>query len=179
MTLRAFAVQLIAFLSIAVAMPASAGTHDAVQTTWRLLDYIAVDYTEAVSGGEVTNELEYAEMQEFSASVAERMAALPANAHRAQLVAEAEALVESISTKVEPAVVARDARRLASELIAAFPVPLAPEAAPDLARGAALRRPAARAGRAREGPRRGPRSFLPAFAFLACSALDRFRIDFG
>ena len=80
MTLRAFAVQLIAFLSIAVAMPASAGTHDAVQTTWRLLDYIAVDYTEAVSGGEVTNELEYAEMQEFSASVAERMAALPANA---------------------------------------------------------------------------------------------------
>ena len=59
MTLRAFAVQLIAFLSIAVAMPASAGTHDAVQTTWRLLDYIAVDYTEAVSGGEVTNELEY------------------------------------------------------------------------------------------------------------------------
>ena len=138
MTLRAFAVQLIAFLSIAVAMPASAGTHDEVQTTWRLLDYIAVDYTEAVSGGEVTNELEYAEMQEFSASVAERMAALPANAHRAQLVAEAEALVESISTKVEPAVVARDARRLASELIAAFPVPLAPEAAPDLARGAAL-----------------------------------------
>ncbi len=138
MTLRAFAVQLIAFLSIAVAMPASAGTHDAVQTTWRLLDYIAVDYTEAVSGGEVTNELEYAEMQEFSASVAERMAALPANAHRAQLVAEAEALVESISTKVEPAVVARDARRLASELIAAFPVPLAPDAVPDLARGAAL-----------------------------------------
>ena len=138
MTLRAFAVQLIAFLSIAVAMPASAGTHGAVQTTWRLLDYIAVDYTEAVSNGEVTNELEYAEMQEFSASVAERMAALPANAHRAQLVAEAEALVESISTKVEPAVVARDARRLASELIAAFPVPLAPEAAPDLARGAAL-----------------------------------------
>ena len=138
MTLRAFAVQLIAFLSIAVAMPASAGTHDAVQTTWRLLDYIAVDYTEAVSGGEVTNELEYAEMQEFSASVAERMAALPANAQRAQLVADAEALAEAISAKVEPAVVARDARRLASELIAAFPVPLAPEAAPDLARGAAL-----------------------------------------
>ena len=138
MTLRAFAVQLIAFLSIAVAMPASAGTHDAVQTTWRLLDYIAVDYTEAVSNGEVTNELEYAEMQEFSASVAKRMAALPANAQRAQLVADAEALVESISAKVEPAVVARDARRLASELIAAFPVPLAPEAAPDLARGAAL-----------------------------------------
>ncbi len=138
MTLRAFAVQLIAFLSIAVAMPASAGTHDEVQTSWRLLDYIAVDYTEAVSGGEVTNELEYAEMQEFSASVVERMAALPANAQRAQLVADAEALGEAISAKVEPAVVARDARRLASELIAAFPVPLAPDAVPDIARGAAL-----------------------------------------
>ncbi|KZX86309.1 iron permease [Erythrobacter sp. HI0019] len=138
MTLRAFVGQLIAILAMAVAMPASADTHEEVQTSWRLLDYIAVDYIEAVEDGKVTNELEYAEMQEFSASVAERMAALPANAQRAQLVAEAEALVEAISAKVEPAVVARDARRLASELIAAFPVPLAPDAVPDIARGAAL-----------------------------------------
>ena len=138
MTLRAFVGQLIAILAMAVAMPASADTHDEVQTSWRLLDYIAVDYIEAVEDGKVTNELEYAEMQEFSASVVERMAALPANAQRAQLVADAEALAEAISAKVEPAVVARDARRLASELIAAFPVPLAPDAVPDLARGAAL-----------------------------------------
>ena len=121
MTLRAFVGQLIAILAMAVAMPASADTHDEVQTSWRLLDYIAVDYIEAVEAGKVTNELEYAEMQEFSASVVERMAALPANAQRAQLVADAEALAEAISAKVEPAVVARDARRLASELIAAFP----------------------------------------------------------
>jgi len=138
MTLRAFVGQLIAILAMGVAMPASADTHDEVQTTWRLLDYIAVDYIEAVEDGKVTNELEYAEMQEFSASVVERMAALPANAQRAQLVADAEALAEAISAKVGPAVVARDARRLASELIAAFPVPLAPDAVPDLARGAAL-----------------------------------------
>ena len=138
MTLRAFVGQLIAILAMAVAMPASADTHDEVQTSWRLLDYIAVDYIEAVEDGKVTNELEYAEMQEFSASVVERMAALPANAQRAQLVADAEALAEAISAKVETAVVARDARRLASELIAAFPVPLAPDAVPDLARGAAL-----------------------------------------
>ena len=138
MTLRAFVGQLIAILAMGVAMPASADTHDEVQTTWRLLDYIAVDYIEAVEDGKVTNELEYAEMQEFSASVVERMAALPANAQRAQLVADAEALAEAISAKVEPAVVARDARRLANELIAAFPVPLAPDAVPDLARGAAL-----------------------------------------
>ncbi|MEQ9662599.1 MAG: FTR1 family protein [Parasphingopyxis sp.] len=138
MTLRTFLAQLIAFLSIAVAVPASAGTHEAVQTTWRLLDYIAVDYTEAVSGGEVTNELEYAEMQEFSASVVERTSALPANSAQAQLIADARALVRLISAKAEPAVVARHARGLASELITAYPVPLAPEAVPDLARGAAL-----------------------------------------
>ncbi len=138
MTLRACAAQLMVFLSIAVAMPTSAGTHDTVQTTWRLLDYIAVDYVEAVQNGEVTNELEYAEMQEFSASVAERMAALPANPERAQLVADANALAAVILAKAEPAVVTRDARRLASKLIAAFPVPLAPETVPDLGRGAAL-----------------------------------------
>ena len=107
MTLRAFVGQLIAILAMAVAMPASADTHDEVQTSWRLLDYIAVDYIEAVEDGKVTNELEYAEMQEFSASVVERMAALPANAQCAQLVADAEALAEAISAKVEPAVVAR------------------------------------------------------------------------
>src|SRR5690606_29481904 len=42
----------------------------AVATTWRLLDYIAVDYREAVADGEVVNQLEYDEMLEFSATAA-------------------------------------------------------------------------------------------------------------
>jgi high-affinity iron transporter len=36
-----------------------------VQTTWRLLDYIAVDYREAVREGKIVNPAEYQEMAEF------------------------------------------------------------------------------------------------------------------
>ena len=50
------------------AVPASAQSRDAdVQTTWRLLDYIAVDYAGAVAGGKVISDGEYKEMKEFSA----------------------------------------------------------------------------------------------------------------
>ena len=136
--LRVLVASLIAFCAIASAAPVFAGTQDEVQTTWRLLDYIAVDYAEAVEDGEVTNALEYAEMLEFSASVSARMTALPAGPRRSELVSESRSLAETITARVEPAIVSRDARRLASKLIAAYPIPLAPDTVPDLARGAAL-----------------------------------------
>jgi high-affinity iron transporter len=46
---------------------AKAETSD-VETTWRLLDYIAVDYAGAVKHGTVTSASEYAEQNEFAAS---------------------------------------------------------------------------------------------------------------
>ena len=58
-----------------------------MQTTWRLLDYIAVDYREAVRGGRIVNPAEYREMEEFSASVSQRLAALPDKQARAALLA--------------------------------------------------------------------------------------------
>jgi hypothetical protein len=48
--------------------PAKAETGD-VETTWRLLDYIAVDYAGAVAHGEVSSPSEYAEQNEFAATV--------------------------------------------------------------------------------------------------------------
>ena len=38
------------------------------QTVWRLLDYLAVDYSGAVQDGKVVSEAEYKEMVEFSRS---------------------------------------------------------------------------------------------------------------
>ena len=70
----------------ALAVPAAAqSTPGGAAQTWRLLDYIAVDYPEAVRGGRVVNPAEYAEMTEFSASVREQLAALPAKPAKAQL----------------------------------------------------------------------------------------------
>lgn len=105
---------------------------------WRLLDYIAVDYPGAVSEGRIVSEAEYAEMREFSVSVRSRIDALPASSAKPQLLAEAGALVTAVDRRAEPAAVARQARSLAADLLKAYPVPLAPRQAPDLARGAAL-----------------------------------------
>lgn len=116
------------------APPAAAGA----EVAWRLLDYIAVDYPGAISGGRVVSAAEYAEMREFSASVRTRLEALPPRPARAALLEDAARLAAAIEAKAEPAVVARLAHGLADALLAAYPTPLAPSAVPDLARGRAL-----------------------------------------
>ena len=108
------------------------------QIVWRLLDYMAVDYRGAVAEGRIQNAAEYAEMQEFAAQVRRRLSDLPEGAARAPLEAQARALEQAIGRKADPAEVAAMARRLAADLLAAYPVPLAPESAPDLVRAAAL-----------------------------------------
>ena len=116
---------------------AAAGDQD-VQTSWRLLDYIAVDYREAVDGGRVINPAEYAEMKEFSASVADKLATLPQKPQRGALLTAARQLQASIDAKRPPEAISSQAKSLAASLLAAYPVPLAPSAAPDLQRGAQL-----------------------------------------
>src|SRR5215211_2935488 len=128
---------LLAALTVSIPAQAATATQE-VQTSWRLLDYIAVDYREAVAGGRVINPLEYDEMVEFSSSVSAKLAVLPVKPERAKLIEDARALESAIIAKTEPGDVARRSKTLAAELLAAYPVPLAPAQAPDLARGAAL-----------------------------------------
>src|SRR5687768_15118326 len=130
---------LVAILAAASALPqAAAAKASEVQTTWRLLDYIAVDYAGAVADGKVISDGEYKEMVEFGATVAQRIAALPAGTERNRLAAGIKALNAAIAAKAAPEEVDRQARALADALIRAYPVPLAPPKAPDPARGAAL-----------------------------------------
>lgn len=109
-----------------------------VPTTWRLLDYIAVDYREAVREGEVVNEVEYAEMKEFSATAAEAIGQLPAKAESAQLKQDATALQDAIQAKAAPEQIADQARALAALLVKAYPIPLLPTQAPNYGRGKVL-----------------------------------------
>lgn len=134
-----FLIVLFAALGGTILYPAAARAEAGeVQTVWRLLDYVAVDYAGAVSNGRVTSAAEYAEMTEFSATVRSGIATLPAKTERARLIVEAEGLQAAIASKAAPEAVAQKARGLASDLLAAYPVPLAPAKAPDPARGAAL-----------------------------------------
>ncbi|MFT4956318.1 MAG: high-affinity iron transporter [Brevundimonas sp.] len=137
-TLRLF---LVFALLLGVAIPQRAAAQEATpgaETAWRLLDYIAVDYPGAVSGGRVISEAEYAEMREFSTSVRTRIAALPAHEARPRLLAASSALISAVETRAAPEAVARQARSLADDLLAAYPTPLAPQTIPNLPRGAAL-----------------------------------------
>src|SRR5687768_14386528 len=70
-----------------------------VQTSWRLLDYIAVDYRAAVRGGRIINPAEYQAMETYPASVRERLAAPPAKPARAGLLADADRLRAAIAEK--------------------------------------------------------------------------------
>jgi high-affinity iron transporter len=130
---------LLAFAGLLLIAPAHAAVPaEQVQTSWRLLDYIAVDYAGAVKGGKVANPAEYREMTEFSASVSQRLQTLPANPERAGLVAGARGIEKAIAARADPAEVGSRARALGSKLLAAYPVPLAPAGPPATGRGAAL-----------------------------------------
>src|SRR3954462_352254 len=87
---------------LAFAAPAAAQQED-VQTSWRLLDYLAVDYPGAVRDGRVLSASEYKEMTEFAGSVRERIGAPPAKPAKPGLVAGAEALKAAIAAKAAPA----------------------------------------------------------------------------
>src|SRR3954447_791245 len=91
-------------LAAALLAPAAARAGDAqVQTAWRLLDYMSVDYRGAVRpDGTIISPSEFAEVREFSESVAQRVAALPANPQRAALVAEARQFTASVAAHVPP-----------------------------------------------------------------------------
>lgn len=116
----------------------SAETAPSSQVAWRLLDYVAVDYPGAVENGGVVSTSEYAEMVEFSASVRDRLATLPVTGGQPQLIAEADQLKAAIARKAPGAEVADRARRLAAEVLEAYPIPLAPMAAPNLRRAKGL-----------------------------------------
>ena len=126
-------------LAIGLVTPVLAGaSDDDVQTAWRLLDYVAVDYRGAVADGQVKSAQEYAEMTEFSGAVEAKISALPASGVRASLITEAKAFRGMVARKAAPDDVAKAAQALGTHLLAAYPVPLAPTKTPDLARGAAL-----------------------------------------
>src|SRR4051812_24442105 len=118
-----------------VAAPVAAAGPADVQTTWQLLDYLAVDYGGAVRDGKVISASEYSEMREFSTSAADEIAGLPAKPAKAQLVAEGNRFRALIEAKASPKDVASAAHALGQHLLAAYPVPLGPKQAPDLIRG--------------------------------------------
>jgi len=138
MSPRLLLATLLSGLALILACLPAGASESSVATTWRLLDYIAVDYREAVADGEVVNQLEYDEMLEFSQTAAEAIAALPPTPEAGRLQGDAQALRQAILDKGDPVDIARRARGLAALLVQAHPIPLVPDTLPHHARGAEL-----------------------------------------
>ncbi|HEX7054365.1 MAG TPA: cytochrome c/FTR1 family iron permease [Burkholderiales bacterium] len=127
-----------ALLAALALLAASAAHAQDAQTILHLLDYIGVDYPEAVADGKVVNPDEYKEMLEFTAQVSSRVAALPDNAGKKALQSQAAALQKLVQDKAGAASVAEASGKLRWAIVAAYKLRLAPRAPPDLARGKAL-----------------------------------------
>lgn len=116
----------------------TAAQQENVQVAWRLLDYLAVDYGGAVKDGKIISESEYSEMTEFSASVTERLKALPDGPEKAALQSQALEFQKAVKTKSSPEIVAQKAHALGAHLLAAYPVSLAPTTPPSFEQGQKL-----------------------------------------
>jgi high-affinity iron transporter len=126
-------------LLLGVALSAAAAVQDnSAQTILHMLDYVAVDYPEAVQDGKVKNADEYKEMLEFTAQVSALMKGLPENPKRAALVAEAGVLAGMVDKKAPASAIATTAGKLRWAVIGAYKLSVAPKAAPDLKMGAKL-----------------------------------------
>src|SRR3546814_16414061 len=91
---------------VAALAPAPAWANDTdVQTVWRLLDYVGVDYGGAVADGHIISTAEYAEMQEFSASIRSRIPALPRTPEQYSLVTAAAQPQNAVAAQAEPSTV--------------------------------------------------------------------------
>ena len=129
---------LLAALLIALPALAQPEAPPGAQGVVHLLDYVGVDYAGAVEDGRVKSADEYKEMSEFVAQALERIRALPANPARPALEADAAKLAGLVAAKAAAASVAESATALRWALIRAYGIRIAPRAAPDPARGAAL-----------------------------------------
>lgn len=123
--------------SLLLLLPLAAAAQEA-QTVLHLLDYIGVDYPEAVEAGKIKNEDEYKEMLEFTAQVTERLKALPENPRKGALIGESQALSKLVTDKAAPPAVAAAGGKLRWALVEAYKLRLAPRAAPDVSRGRSL-----------------------------------------
>jgi high-affinity iron transporter len=128
----------LAALSWAGGAQAQAVDQQGAKQLWQLIDYVAVDYGGAVDHGAVVKASEYAEMLDFTDNASQQVAALPAHASKATVVAAVADLRAAVLRKADAADVKRAAQHANALLIAAYPIAVAPKALPDLARGASL-----------------------------------------
>jgi high-affinity iron transporter len=115
-----------------IAAPAPAAEPAGMQQLLHMLDYVGVDYPMAVADGQVRDNAEYQEQQEFSGQIGELIAKLPDSTGKSALQDQAGALATAIDRKADSHTVATLAGAMRTALIKGYDVSIAPRAAPDM-----------------------------------------------
>ncbi|MEJ8566232.1 cytochrome c/FTR1 family iron permease [Elongatibacter sediminis] len=118
-------------LGIAFMLPALAGESGNPARLSQLVDYVGVDYAAAVQNGEIIDEFEYGEMQEFTRLIRNEIDRLPPDTAREQLQSLVEELARGIDSRTDPAVIAATAQRMTSVLLQSPALTAVPARLPD------------------------------------------------
>lgn len=105
---------------------------DPSQRLLQMLDYIGVDYPPTVLDGEVIDEVEYAEMLEFSGEVLNLLNKLPAHENKASMLATGADIQRGINQRVVGDEISRLTQALKEDLISAYAIVVGPKKAPDM-----------------------------------------------
>ena len=114
------------------------GTEEKAQTVIHMLDYVSVDYPDAVKDGKVADEAEYQEQREFVARSLALIEQLPAHPEQPALLAKGRELLARVEGKAAGDQVATQARTVMADLVRIYKLATAPRQAPDLQRAQAL-----------------------------------------
>jgi len=125
-------------LLCALAFLAAGAVHADTAGLLQMIDYMGVDYSNAVSNGKVISTSEYAEMQEFAANIRNGIGQLPVSKGSKKLAIMSHQLQAAVSAKADPATITDLTRQLRREVMQDYPVSLTPRRAPDLQQGQAL-----------------------------------------
>jgi high-affinity iron transporter len=123
--------RLIVLLALFVPGLCAAADHD-LQNLIQMLDYVGVDYREAVTDGKIINASEYEEMQDFSVAIAAQIAQLSASPAKTKLLAQAGTIGELIETQASPTRIADLTASVRTAIIRHYDVAFIPRRAPDL-----------------------------------------------
>jgi len=108
--------------------PALANTSQLLQ----LIDYIGVDYSEAINNGQVINEAEYAEMHDFAAGILQHINDLPEHKIKHELIKQSEKLSVLIKQKAASDQIRQLTAQMHQKIVSAFNIVVVPRKQPDL-----------------------------------------------
>jgi len=102
------------------------------QQLLQLIDYVGVDYSEAVVGGQVINNAEYSEMIDFAAGISQQLVDLPEHKIKSDLVEQSQSLSLWIQQKQASDKIRQLTAQMHRNIISAYKIVVVPRKQPDL-----------------------------------------------